>query len=177
MPHAPRRRRASSRPSSATPTPVPPATRPAADPPDLGHGDARGDGDRVEEAAVRSNPELVTTGRSGGTSRTADTSRLAGYVADQERTSAVPPGAAIPKSPENFAGPETESKTPPRKRSGAPTPKPVPPSPPEPSGGDPKSPVRPPPPTPPPAPKPAPDPKPPVVETDRPLRLRKPEPR
>jgi hypothetical protein len=95
------------------PSPVDPTPRPSCDPPDLGHGEARSDADGVHEAAVRSNPELVTTGRSGGTSRTADTSRLAGYVADQDRTSVVPPGAAIAKSPENFAGPETESTTPP----------------------------------------------------------------
>ena len=95
MPHAPRRRRAAMRPTPADgPSPVDPTPRPSCDPPDLGHGEARSDADGVHEAAVRSNPELVTTGRSGGTSRTADTSRLAGYVADQDRTSVVPPGAA-----------------------------------------------------------------------------------
>ena len=180
MPHAPRRRRAAMRPTPADgPSPVDPTPRPSCDPPDLGHGEARSDADGVHEAAVRSNPELVTTGRSGGTSRTADTSRLAGYVADQDRTSVVPPGAAIAKSPENFAGPETESTTPPRKRPGTPTPKPAPPSPaPDPAGIDPDAPApRPPPPAPIPPPVRGPDPAAPATGTDQPLRLRGPDAR
>lgn len=173
MPHAPRRRRTSSRPSPATPTPAAPATRPAADPPSLGHGDARSEADGVHEATVRSNPELVTTGRCGGTSRAGDTSRLAGYVADQERTSAVPPGAAIAKSPENFAGPENDEGKPPRRPPAAPTPKPAPPSPaPDPAGIAPPPASPPPPSPPPPPPVRGPDPRAPAAAEDQPLRLR-----
>jgi hypothetical protein len=144
-----------------------------AGPPALGHGEPRVEANRVHEATVRSNPDLVTAGRCGGTSRAGDTSRLAGYVADQERASAVPTGGAIAKSPEDFAGPESEPGKPPRRPPAGPTPRPAPPSPaPTPTGIDPATPVPlPPAPTPARMPKCGPDPAAPIDAGDQSLRL------
>jgi hypothetical protein len=49
---------------------------------------------------------------SGGTAKTSDTTRAAGYVADLTKPSEPPPGPPIAKSPENFAGPESAAVPP-----------------------------------------------------------------
>jgi hypothetical protein len=58
---------------------------------------------------VRDNTGSILATSNGGTSRTADTTRGAGYVADQDATNDPPPGLPIEKSPEAFAGPESET--------------------------------------------------------------------
>lgn len=64
------------------------------------------------EVGVRSEPGLALASDSGGTSKAEDTPRAAGYVADLTRTNVPPPGPPVPKSPENFAGPESETVSP-----------------------------------------------------------------
>ncbi len=64
------------------------------------------------EIGVRNEVDESIAGASGGTSKTEDTSRAAGYVADLTKTNEPPPGPPVEKSPEDFAGPESESVPP-----------------------------------------------------------------
>jgi hypothetical protein len=59
------------------------------------------------EVGVRHVPGPTLASDSGGSSKTEDTPRAAGYVADLTKTNEPPPGPPIAKSPEEFAGPES----------------------------------------------------------------------
>ncbi len=76
---------------------------------------------------ARSPTAPMRAAESGGSSRTEDTSRGAGYVADLTKANEPPPGPPVAKSPENFAGQSgtipTEGEPPP-----VPTPNTTPPS-------------------------------------------------